>query len=170
MRWGRIAVYGCAIASAAAVAHASQPGQGERAAAAPANPTEPASAVAPDVPGVPLDLHALVVARADEDAPGSDAGALPRPAQAVRVFTSSLDAQGTTLRVYRTQRPVTEIAEELATLGRARGFVVIETGEAETLAFSRGTTLAMVRFVRTDRGTFASIAEMPFAVTTGRGS
>lgn len=121
-----------------------------------------AESPSPRSEGTSLDLGALLSARDDEDAPGSDEGDLPRPARSIRVLTARLDAQGTSLRVYRTTASVAAVEAELASAARASFALRMETGEEGTLAFRRRTTLTIVRLLRTESGTFASLIEMPF--------
>ena len=114
-------------------------------------------------------LYVGSVVRTDEgeDAPGSDAGSLPRPMGSVRLHSTSLDARGTTLRVYRVERASDAVAIELRGAGRARGLVEVAANDPGTLAFHAAGRFVIARALPSERGTLVTLVEAPFAAARG---
>jgi hypothetical protein len=114
-----------------------------------------------------LDVGSVVRADEGEDAPGSDEGALARPAGSVRLLSTSLDVRGTTLRVYRAERAIDVVTNDLRGAARSRGLREVVVSDPGTLAFHAEGRFVIARALPAERGTLITLVEAPFVAARG---
>ena len=129
-------------------------------------PTTPASSDPPPASNGELSagLTAAALAPLGSDAPGTDSALAGRPAGATRLLDTSLDAQGSRLRVYRASASQAALEPALSRALAGQGFARRSSVDPQTVAFTRHHDHVVLRFARRGDRTIVCIVELGFRV------
>lgn len=143
---------------------------------APALPAPPAQAAAAPPPAPPhppvtvgggelsAGLTTAALAPIGSDAPGTDSAFAGRPADATRLLDTTVDVQGSRLRVYAANGSQAALEPALAGALAGQGFARTKSVDPATVSFTRHHDHVVLRFARRDDRTIVSIVELGFRV------
>lgn len=136
-----------------------------------ATPVEAAPTGEPP-PEIPEELQMRIAAALvpEGDAPGTDSKVVPRPTGATRLLDSSLDANGSRIRVYSTKQPMDAVVAELTRGAVASGFAARDVKvDPGTAVFGRGDEYVVLRFSTREDRVLVSIVEFGFRRASASG-